>query len=84
MFCVCETCDSKWEDIRDVLRKGKVPVSNETLEYIKDHDEITRELLIRALIPPSNIKIAHFKDATRDEIIAAGWDKYDDVYCIVD
>lgn len=52
LFCICETCGSVWEDIKDVL-KNKLP---------------------------SNMNIVNFENAAREEIISAGWDKYDDIF----
>ena len=46
--------------------------------------EDIRDVLKKERIAPSSKKTESFEDATRDEIAAAAWDYYDDIYCIID
>jgi|GEM_PF-6029755 hypothetical protein len=73
--------DNGWVVIKKDTDTGKLFCRCETCGSIWEN---IRDVLKKDRIAPSNIKIGNFQDAARDEIIAAGWDYYDNIYCIID
>ena len=72
--------DHGWVVIKKDTDSGKLFCRCETCGSIW---EDIRDVL-RKGIPPSTNTIDNFADATRDEIVAAGWDYYDDIFHIID
>lgn len=81
---LCKFCsfdpEISWISIKKNKDNGKLFCKCETC------GAIWRDIIdvLRRDTKTANIKIENYEDATRDEIIAAGWDKYDDVYYIKD
>ena len=64
LFCRCDVCKSIWLDIRD-------PLTLIPMEYVKKYGSRT--------VRPDEIVIEEEEEVSREEIVSAGWDVYDDV-----